>query len=87
MKNGIVVYEFKDMVNLNKFLKDHAVRQYKSLGLLKKNRILKTIRRDREGFFRLFSADPTISKQIGIKQKFKLRARELPRWRPRSVGR
>jgi len=73
MINDVVVYEFKNVTDVNKFLynKSSSVKT-RSLGLLRKNVVPKMMVKDMQGFYRLFSAGPKIHDGIGKKYGFRV---------------
>jgi len=72
MKEDTVVYEFRNVTDVNRFLynKSSSVKT-RSLGLLRKNVVPKVIEMDK-GFYRLYSAGPKIPDIIGEKHRFKV---------------
>jgi len=73
MMNDVVVYEFKSVTDVNKFLYDKSSSvKTRSLGLLRKNVTPKMMIKDGQGFYRLFSAGPKIHDSIGKKHKFRV---------------
>jgi len=73
MINDVVVYEFQNVTDVNKFLynKSSSVKT-RSLGLLRNNVVPKMMVKDNQGFYRLFSAGPKIHDSIGKKHGFRL---------------
>jgi len=73
LKEDTVVYHFKTVTDINRFLynKSGSVNT-RSLGLLRKNVVPKRLVPDDQGSFRLFTAGVKIPEKIGNKHKFKI---------------
>ena len=73
MMNDVVVYEFKNVTDVNKFLCDKSSSvKTRALGLLRKNVVPKKMMTDEHGYYRLFSAGPKIPDSIGQKHRFRV---------------
>merc|ERR1719470_767923 len=70
-EDGVVVYQFKTVTDVNRFLynKSSSVLT-RSLGLLRRNVVPKRLIPDDEGYFRLFSSENKISEKLSKKHKF-----------------
>jgi len=71
MKNDVVVYEFRNVSDVNKFLSDKtSSRNTMSLGLLRKNVVPKMITTDNKGFYRLIGDGSKICGNTGKRHGF-----------------
>jgi len=73
MKENTVVYEFRNVTDVNRFLynKSSSVKT-RCLGLLRKNVVPKMMEMDNKGFYRLYSAGPKVPDSMGNKHRFKV---------------